>query len=200
MAWRGLSILEVLKGGPKLTRQIAAALNVHSMDLPKCLRTLAAKGLIMSCEGNHEITERGARALTEGRELTSGPGVGKAVTHHRTTLRARAWRAMRIREVFSLDDLMMLLCDGEEKDAAGNLGGYIRALAIVGYLTPMRRQAAGHHPERWRLTNKGNTGPEAPAWNKARGVVTDSNTGDVYSVRPQTIGNNAAEIVFGGKS
>lgn len=200
MAWRGLSILNVLKGGPKLTRQIAGALDMTPVNLRCCLRTLVARGLITSCEGCHQITEKGAKTLAEGREVTSGPTVDKAVTRRETTLRDKAWRAMRIREVFSLDELMMLICDGEEKDATGNLGGYIRALANAGYLVPMRRRAAGRNHARWRLTRKGNTGLEAPAWNKARGMVTDANTGEVFNVRPAIFETNAVGIVQDGKA
>ncbi len=198
MAWRGLPILDALKGGPMLTRQIAAALNVPTGNLLGCLRTLKTRGLITSCEGIHQIAEKGTQALIHGREITSAPGVGKAASRRKATLRARAWRAMRIREAFSLDDLMMLICDGEEQDAARNLGGYIRALAVAGYLLPMRRQTTGRHPERWRLTNKGNTGPDAPAWNKARGMVTDPNTGEVFMMRPKVFETSAAGIVPSG--
>lgn len=110
-----------------------------------------------------------------------------------------AWRAMRIREVFSLDDLMQLVCDGGEKDAVRNLGGYVRALAAAGYLVPMRRQNSARHPGRWRLTSKGNTGPEAPAWNKKSGMVKDPNTGEAFNVRPARVEMRAAGIVQGGK-
>ncbi len=182
MAWHGLSVLAALQGGPKLTRQLADALGMSSANTRANLVTLAARGLVRSREGCHQLTREGLEVLAVGREVTSGPGPGKAVTHHRFTLRARAWRAMRIREVFSLDDLMLLLCDGEEKDAARNLGDYIRALAIAGYLAPMRRQHAGRHGERWRLTLAGNTGPDAPAWNKAQRIVTDQNTGRTFMV------------------
>lgn len=182
MAWRGLSILAALRDGPQLTRQIAAALGTSSANTRANLTSLVARGLVRSWEGCHQLTREGLEVLAAGREVTSGPGMGKAVTHHRGTLRARAWRAMRIQEVFSLDDLMLLLCDGEEKDAARNLGGYVRALAAAGYLAPMRRQHAGRHGERWRLTLAGNTGPEAPAWNKARGMVIDQNTGKTFAI------------------
>lgn len=200
MAWRGLSILNALKNGPRLTRQIAAELGMDRKVLRDCLGRLAARDLVMTSEGCHEITETGRLALASGRELTSGPGMNKAVTRQGATLRAKAWRAMRIREVFSLDDLMMLICDGEEKDAARNLGGYIRALATAGYLVPMRRQNTGRHPGRWRLTNKGNTGPEAPAWNKKTRTVKDPNTGEVFSVRPVDFETNAAGAVSVGKA
>lgn len=182
MAWRGLSVLAALQGGPKLTRQLAGVLEMSSAKTRANLITLAARGLVRSREGCHQLTREGLEILAAGREVTSGPGMGKAVTHHRDTLRARAWRAMRIREAFSLNDLMLLLCDGEEKDAVSNLGGYIRALAAAGYLAPMRRQHAGRHGERWRLTLAGNTGPEAPAWNKARGMVIDQNTGKTFAI------------------
>jgi len=200
MAWRGLSILAVLKGGPKLTRQIATALDMSADNALGRLRTLAARGFVTSCEGCHQITGEGAEALAKSQEVTSGPGMDKAATRRGTTLRAKAWRAMRIREVFSLDDLMMLVCDGDEKGATQNLGGYLRALAAAGYLIPMRRKNTGRHSERWRLTNKGNTGPEAPAWNKARGVVNDPNTGEVFTVRPEAFETSAARIVPGGKA
>lgn len=176
MAWNGLTILNALADGPRLTRQIAAASGVSASSLKDCLKMLRGRGLILTVEGNHQLTEAGREAHASGKEITSGPCNGQAVSRHAKTLRSRAWRAMRIRDGFSLDDLLTMLCDGTEADAERNLRTYILALVSAGYLMPLPKR--GENPlRRWRLRRDHDTGPEAPAWNKKTRTLTDHNTG-----------------------
>ncbi|MFZ5427108.1 MAG: winged helix-turn-helix domain-containing protein [Thermodesulfobacteriota bacterium] len=181
MAWNGLTILNALAGGPKLTRQIAAVLSRPSRDVSSCLGTLSKRGLIVSADGVHEITEAGRKALASGVELTSGPCNGEATSRHSKTLRVRAWRFMRMRDGFSLGDMLRTLCDGTEAHARDNLRGFVRALEMAGYLQALpRRGAAGE--QRWRLRREHDTGPEAPAWHKAARTLRDHNTGEVFTI------------------
>lgn len=186
MAWNGLTILTALAGGSRLTRQIAAALGKPSRDMTGCLRALHRRGLIISVEGVHQITEAGRKALASGVPLTSGPCNGDTTSRHAKTLRARAWRYMRMRDGFSLADVLRTLCDGTEAHAADNLRSYIRALESAGYLQPLPRRGEGGQL-RWRLRRERDTGPEAPAWNKKARTLRDHNTGEciiVESRRP----------------
>jgi len=182
MAWNGLSILNALAGGPLMMRQIAASLGEPSRNLSGCLRTLRNRGLIVSAEGVHQITEAGRAALASGQEITSAPCNGKATSRQANTLRARAWRFIRIRDGFSLDDLLSTLCDGSETDAEGNICSYLLALEIAGYLLPLPRRGEGG-ALRWRLRRDKDTGPEAPAWNKKTRILRDHNTGEAFTIR-----------------
>ena len=179
MAWNGLTILNTLADGPKLTRQIAASLGTTSNSLVRCLRKLQQKGLLINAEGVHQITEKGRATLAEGREITSGPCSGQAASRRGNTLRAKAWRAMGMRDGFGLDDLLTLLCDGDEGDAENNLASYLRALEAAGFLTPMRPGSCGK--PRWRL-KRDRAGGEPPAWNKATRTLRDHNTGEVFAI------------------
>ncbi|KAF0235320.1 MAG: hypothetical protein FD177_74 [Desulfovibrionaceae bacterium] len=181
MAWNGLTILNALADGPRLTRQIAAALDKPSRDMSGCLGALRRQGLILSAEGVHEITEKGRAALAAGVELTSGPCNGDATSRHSRTLRVRAWRFMRMRDGFSLADMLRTLCDGTEAHAKDNLRSYIRALETAGYLQKLpRRGEAGQ--QRWRLKRDHDTGPEAPAWNKKARTLRDHNNGKAFAI------------------
>lgn len=184
MAWNGLTILDALRDGAKLTRQLAAVLNAPADNVRSCLRTLVKRGLIRSSEGVNQITEAGREALASGREVTSGPCNGNAVSRRFGSLRAKAWRAMRMKTAFSLDDLLMLLCDGSESDAEGNLRSYVNALESAGYLFARARRGEGGQV-RWSLDR--DTGPEAPSWNKKTRVLRDHNTGEVFDI-PKTRG------------
>lgn len=182
MAWRGADILKLLLAGPLLTRQIATSMGISADAAKSHCQKLRARGLITSCEGVHEITPSGREWAASDRVIKSGPSADKAQARQKATLRARAWRAMRMRDGFSLDDLLTMLCDGTERDATTNLDDYIRALAGAGYLLPLPRRGNGQHPQRYRLRRERNTGPEAPAWNKPNRTVTDANTGEVFIV------------------
>lgn len=71
-------------------------------------------------------------------------------------LRERAWWLMRTRPAFTLDDLLLTLAEGAERDPASNLGRYIRGLERVGVLQRLQRRIPGRAPTSnghviWRL-------------------------------------------------
>lgn len=182
MAWRGLEVLGQLAGGPKLTRDLMDALGMTKSGVRDACKRLAARGLMQSVEGLHGITDAGLKALEGGANVVSGPSKGGCVERYKDSLRSRAWRALRIRQKACVDDLLPLVLDpaasGEEEDKARyNLDCYLRALTLAGLLLRLPRR---NGPERWLLTN--NTGPCAPAWNKAQRTVTDTNTGEVHQL------------------
>lgn len=185
MAWNGRTILNALADGPRLTRKIAAALGKPSRDVTGCLGALRDRGFITTVEGVHEITQAGRAALATRREIISGPCNGSAMSRQGQTLRAKAWRFIRMRDGFSLDDVLSTLCDGGEPYAADNLRNYLSALEAAGYLQRLpRRGEAGQR--RFRLKRDKDTGPEAPAWNKATRILRDHNTSEEFAIPKQS--------------
>lgn len=90
-------------------------------------------------------------------------------------LRSRAWWCMRQMVVFSLSDLLSVVADGTERDAADNLRQWLWALEAAGvltYLTPYRG------PGMWRLAR--DFGPQAPVWQRRIKRVFDPNSGASY--------------------
>ncbi len=177
MTWLGLPTLRALASGPLLTAELAKAMGISVDSTRSVCRCLRARGLMRTVEGIHELTEAGRQAMTIGQEITCGPDKGGV--RRAESLRAKAWRAMRIKVKFSLDELLSLLCDGEEKDAAGNLRRYLRALELTGYLVEMKRTGADGS-RRWWLAK--DTGLHAPAWNKKAWTLTDPNTGESHDL------------------
>jgi len=97
-------------------------------------------------------------------------------------LRQRAWWVMRRHGVFTLPELLATVADGGEKDAASNLGHYLRALAKAGILSTEGR-AAPEKPTsngclRYRLAV--DCGRKAPVWRASRGEVYDPNAQIAY--------------------
>ena len=167
---------------PRLLRELVAALGTSREGTRLSCKALHRRGYATFEVGILTITDAGRAVLSSDIELRSGPSTQKVRTRAGNTLRAKAWRAMRMRDGFSLDDLLTMLCDGSEVDAAKNLGAYIRALASAGYLLALPRRGNGPHPQRYRLRRDRNTGPEAPAFNKVTRTLTDPNTGEVLRV------------------
>ena len=185
MAWNGLSILRALSDGSAAHAPACGEVGRirRGNNLAKCACKHAApkRARWHQCtDGVHQITKKGRAALAEGREITSGPCGGAATSRKENTLRTRAWRFIRMRDGFSVEDVMFALCDGTETDAECNLANYMLALEAAGYLTPMRRGNAGQR--RWKLKRDRDTGPEAPAWNKATRILRDHNTGEAFTI------------------
>lgn len=163
--WCGLSVLRLLEAGPLVTAELRQRLGKNPKS---CLRVLRVRGLISSTHGVHELTEKGRAWVSAGVEVMSGPPSGGAVTRTPQTLRAKAWRYLRIKKKATLEDILSIVADGVEKDAAGQLRRYLGALASVGVLIRVRSS--------WLLPEDRNTGPEAPALNTRTRTVTDVNT------------------------
>jgi hypothetical protein len=88
---------------------------------------------------------------------------------------------MQMLEVFSVSDLQTMLCDGSERYAERNLGDYVRALWLAGYLLAMPKRTKNQQ-QRYRMRRERYTGPQAPSFNKQTRIVTDVNTGEVVYI------------------
>lgn len=190
MAWRGLEVLRLLAGGPKFTREVASALGVSTDSAKGTCKSLAARGLMQTVEGLHGITTAGVQALEGGEHLVSGPAKGGCAERDKGSTRAKAWRVLRIHRKVAVEDLLPFVLAAEatkedEAKARYNLDRYLRALTAAGYLHALPRRGG---PARWLLVR--DTGPCAPAWNKAQRTVTDPNTGEIHAL-PKPEGKEA---------
>lgn len=161
---------------------------VHSTGLTEiqveraCLK-LRKHGFLEKCEqGCHTITEAGRIAMASGKKITSGPnGKHTAPKVNKNSLRIKVWRAMRIRQKFSIPELTALVAQGGEKDITSNIGKYIRALQKAGYLAEMGKREKGSamtsngYKRYWLLPDR-NTGMQAPVWRVAAKAIYDPNT------------------------
>jgi len=125
-----------------LTVDALAEMTGLSHKLSACAAgRLIVRGLAVRRErGCFEATEEGRRVATSGEALTSGPrGLLTAPRKAARGLRARVWAAIRIQRKFTLADLLRAAARGTEKDADGNIGRFLRALAAAGYIAETRR-------------------------------------------------------------
>ncbi len=182
MAWRGLEILRLLEGGPKFRKELASGLGLTRDSVRDTCARMERRGLLVSVDGLCQITEAGAQALAGGEDIVSGSGLGGCAERYKDSNRSRAWRALRIRRKAGLDDLLPLLLEPgaskvDEQRTGRDLARYLDALAKAGFLHELARRGGA---ARWLLVR--DTGPCAPAWNKGRGTVADTNTGEVRHV------------------
>lgn len=142
--------------------------------------------------GCYTITESGRQVIDAGGELKSGPKTGKP-RHRSSGLREKAWRLMRIRRKFSVEDLCHSICDGSEKEAESNLGKYLKALRLAGYITRLARRGKGT-----AITSNGSyryllvldSGPKAPVWQQRAKTVFDPNTKKEYALESAPAATN----------
>jgi hypothetical protein len=138
--------------------------------------------LTKTARGCHKLTDAGRAAAAEGKQLRSGPnGQHSGPKVNKDSLRIRAWRAMKLKQKFSIPDLCMLCAQGEEKDIVSNLRKYVTALEKAGYLTRLNRREPGQALTsnghiRWWLMPEKITGLAAPVWSQSNNSVYDPNT------------------------
>ncbi|WP_455552721.1 hypothetical protein [Desulfovibrio sp.] len=159
--------------GPQYTRQLAAALESQSECVRQVCVCLRRKKLVRSERGLHSLSKEGMALLQRGGFIPC-QRKGRSATSAGRTLRQRAWSVMRMADHFTVDSLMQTVCDGDEGNAGENLRNYCRALFRAGILGRTARTRA------YFLRDEANTGPLAPAYNRAEKCVTDRNTGKTY--------------------
>lgn len=141
-------------------------------------------------KGCYRVTQDGITALQSNRKIRSGPkGQQATVRVFKDSLRARVWRAIRIRKNFSIPELTGLVARGDERDAECNIRKYLIALEGAGYLIRMKKRIPGtaltsNGFARWRLDLEKNTGPEAPIWRSKKETVFDPNTNEEVTLVP----------------
>lgn len=182
--WKTERLLTVIgEAAPRdcITEARLAELTGHdARSIEASCRKLRKHGLLaLTARGCHKLTDAGRAAVEQCARVRSGPrGKWTGVHVQKDTLRTRAWLAMRIKGKFTLDDLVMLAARGDERHAGSNLGKYVRALALAGYVRRLQVREAGiavtsNGFMRWMLVQ--NTGPQAPVWRPSRGTVYDPN-------------------------
>ncbi|QXH25106.1 helix-turn-helix DNA binding domain protein [Rhodobacter phage RcWaterboi] len=171
------------------TIQIALALGVTSKRVSKAAASLVDRGYISRDRpGIYKITFRGLQAIADGKVITSGPvdASGNVLSRPETNgFRDRVWRSMRLRGIFTIEDVVCDAVDGE-KDAINDAGRYVRILRSAGYVIEMPDRRKGTRPrsngmKRFRLDR--NTGPRAPLYRSKLGLVHDFNTGEDFPCR-----------------
>jgi hypothetical protein len=131
-------------------------------------------------QGCHKLTAAGRAAIAAGRKIRSGPN-GPETGHRRRDrgLRQRVWNALRSGKKLTVDDLIMRVAEGGERDPRSNVRKYLVALARAGYVRQMPVREPGLNPSsngcvRWWLVK--DTGPIAPVWRQRHGALYDGNS------------------------
>lgn len=156
---------------------------------------LQKNGFIKTVDkGCYRITQAGIAALEADKSFKSGPKGETNVKIHKDSLRVRVWRAIRIRQSFSIPELLPIVIKGSEKDATSNIYKYLTALESAGYLIRMGRKMRGtaltsNGFARWRLDPLKDTGPKAPVWRMSKGTIFDPNRDEEISLLPEKAGD-----------
>lgn len=160
-------ILELLQcEGPLFTRQIAAKLSMSPRHICNVCLCLREKEYLACVEGLHGLTRKGLEAVSSGRFPC------RAYDEKKGTLRQKAWNVMRMKDMFTVSDIMETVCDGTEKNAEGNIRQYCKALQRAGILKITQRTKSYFLPK--------GQGPLCPAYNRAENYVLDRNTGEIF--------------------
>lgn len=153
---------------------MAEATGLNAVQIDRAAHNLRRHGFITrSARGCHTLTDAGRKAVEEGARLRSGPkGPQQSGQRRRDPgLRQRAWNALRLGKKLTVDDIVMRVVDGGERDPASNIRKYIRkyirALERAAYVRamPARERAlslTSNGCKRWLLVK--DTGPAAPVW------------------------------------
>ena len=135
--------------------------------------------------GIFKLTEKGAEAKAAGVVIKSGPmrpDTGKGRKPFKNTLRQRAWSAMRIMSVFSINDLVAVASDDPTDAQHVNIRRYCLALCKAKILMVMPTRERGtalssNGFKRYRLFN--DLGDIAPTYRGSKDEVFDHNSREV---------------------
>jgi len=147
-------------------------------DAASCL--LRRDYLMRMATGCYQLSDSGLAAAAAGEVIRSGPrGPTNSAREFQNTLRQRAWRSMRIRRRFTINDLISDAATAADRSPTDNLHRYLRALKSCGVIAELPRRSEGvcvtsNGFKRWMLRR--DTGPRAPVHRAALDLVHDFNT------------------------
>lgn len=178
-----MAILKHVAGhGSGATVDLALTLGIPAKHVSKAASLLMDRGYLTRRRiGIYMPTSAGLAALASGHIITSGPVDKNATVLNRgdaNKFRDRLWRSMRLRLVFTINDIVSDAIDGEQ-DAINDAGRYLRILKSAGYVIELPGRVEGTRPgsngfKRFRLSR--NTGPRAPLHRSKLGILHDFNT------------------------
>ncbi len=170
---------ELGQTGARDDESLMGSLGLNRRQLTDAIRRLQIRGYAVADDSGIRLTGSGHEAAARG-EIIAGGAHGR-VKVVRDTLRERAWRAMRVRRVFTIGELVADAAISEEGQPRDNLARYLSRLARAGYVRELPRRLPGivagsNGFKRYMLVR--DTGPRAPVWREAVGAVHDPNTGE----------------------
>ncbi|KAA6405779.1 hypothetical protein [Candidatus Tokpelaia sp.] len=180
IATHQIAVLGAVGKGHLSLDALAEHLPIGRKYIAKAASKLILRGFLSrEDKGGFSLTAPGSAFLDKGEMLKSGPkGTIGRPKIYADTQRQRIWRAIRLIRRFTVSDLAILACTGEEATPYDNIQAYIRKLAGSGYLTELPQRQAGQAETSngfkiYRLIK--DTGPRAPVWSKGR--LVDLNEG-----------------------
>lgn len=190
MSWIGKDILTAVavlaKDSPCVTLdQLEGHTRLERSRIIDSADVLVKRGFInRSGRGCYQLTESGATTIETESALKSGPK-GRMPRRKTWGLRQKAWLVIRNKRKFTLDDIKLTICKGDERNAHSNLSKYLRSLVQTGYLKILPRKVPGNSPtsngrQVYLLVN--DTGRLAPVWRQACYSVFDPNTSEEHPV------------------
>ncbi len=183
--WKSERLLTLIGGvAPReciTEEQLVTLSGYDARCVENCCLKLRRHGLLVkTARGCHKLTAAGRAAIAASQTIRTGPqGARTGRVVRKGTLRGDAWTYMRRKRKFSLDDVVMMVVRGGERDIRSNLGNYLRALVRGEYLRalPVREASLAQTSNgavRYLVVR--DTGPLAPVWRASRGTLYDPNT------------------------
>lgn len=184
MAWTAETLLTVI-GEHGLAECITEArltelTGLAEKQVENACQRLRRHGFISrTAKGCHRLTDVGQNAIAQSSRVRSGPkGPETGHRHRECGMRQRIWNAFRTGKKLTIDDIIMVVAEGDEADPRSNVGKYVRGLAKAGYVIAMPVREAPLNPTsngavRWWLVS--DTGRDAPVIRPSRQTVWDPN-------------------------
>lgn len=180
------AVFDALASGGCLTvNELVCATGLTRRPVSDAAAKLIRDDLVERVErGCFRISAAGKAARANG-SVTFRPGPKGPMARTRPvagSFRAKAWGAMRLRQKFTVADLVTRARTDDDRMPENNATYYLRGLAAAGYVRVLPLREPGHKPtsngfRRYALIR--DTGPLAPVIRKGGTEVYDPNTGEV---------------------
>lgn len=181
------ALLQALANGPLTRAEVKERLGLDWRQTTNSARALMRRGYLSVLDGGRfQLSDAGLAACAAGEAITSGPK-GK-VKMIRDTFRERAWRAMRVRKVFTIGEIVADAISDDGRQPRDNAARYISRLKQAGYVKELPRRSPGtaigsNGFKRFALVR--NSGPKAPVFREAAVCIHDPNTGEDIPCTPR---------------
>jgi len=155
---------------------LEAATGLSRKAISQACTKLVYRGFVDRVEtGCFQLTKEGRIVVSNNAVLNSAPirPFGKKRKHGKS-MRIRIWRAVRLKQKFTISDIVTL-ASKNEKAPRDSVQRYLRLLFQSGYLRDLK---SDKRTRRYVLIR--DTGPEAPMIQRDKKAVYDPNTEETY--------------------
>lgn len=182
------AIFSILDDAPITLDELENANICSRHQVIQIMSNIVSRGFAERLEnGVYRLSIEGKSLKASGKHPVFHSGAFKTYNRNKIVkdcLRNRVWKLIRLQKKFTIDEILAIAKNGDEKDPRNNIQKYLRALKAAGYIleTPKRLKGESNTSNGFKqYVLVRDTGNKTPILRPRTNKIYDPNTSETYS-------------------